>query len=608
MKQKEKKVALFAIMLISVTCSAQNIAIDSLSHHFASPLSIVTLFGSGFSSIDSLNKVFWGEVKAEVVSSSPAAIEFKVPLGPTYGRVSVSFNNRTAYSMQFLSTIFEGGTITKATFIDQEMSLNNVPRTAQYIAHGDFDADGKLDMIVSSAASNSLTIFKNNTPLNYNGTNLSENSFENGINLRTDTTLYALFVSDLNADGKPDILATTKGGNKIFLFENQSTNGVLDSTSFKQPVPLSLNTNIVAEIVTSDLNRDGLPDIIVSSTSSNSSSRFFVLKNNLTTSTIVASGFVDTLEIVTGGPSNDGPFGLNATDLTGDGFDDIVITQGYNKRVLLYQNQSAMSSSGDIKISPFTYISESKSPYFIASGDLNSDGKNDLAISLGDSMILVLINVESNHTLDSASFKKIYIKPSSINDQFSQNLQLKIADMNGDKKPDIISTNWLNSININWNTITETQNVVASDFAQMKQIVMSAPFGLTIADFNRDGRPDMASTYNVKNLSSPNGKIYLVTNNSGFATGLSEMNDPKGNPLLIYPNPTASWIKVIADEMSYPLDIRMFSLEGKLVLHDILNDKNGKVIMGEIQNNGCYFVIVKDMNGKTSRQKIVFAR
>ena len=102
-------------------------------------------------------------------------------------------------------------------------------------------------------------------------------------------------------------------------------------------------------------------------------------------------------------------FAIEATDLNGDGFDEIVIATEAGK-LSIYSPTASGGFSG-----PFDYVL-GNSPTDIASGDYDGDGTNDLAISnFGDDDLTILLNPSADPSdLQTAANLAVDTGPSAV--------------------------------------------------------------------------------------------------------------------------------------------------------------------------------------------------
>ena len=169
--------------------------------------------------------------------------------------------------------------------------------------------------------------------------------------------LSAALVTDLNKDGKPDIIVTDKGGNRIYVLLNSG------NYAFASAVSYPLGSSPAATAV-ADVTGDGRPDLVVAD----------------------ASGGVDILagngDGTFGGPMSVSVSGAGAgiadpvvADFNGDGRPDIAIAAGGQINILLGQGKGAFSPGATIS------VSGTVSPVSLVTGDFNRDGKPDLALA-----------------------------------------------------------------------------------------------------------------------------------------------------------------------------------------------------------------------------------
>ena len=173
---------------------------------------------------------------------------------------------------------------------------------------------------------------------------------------------------------------------------------------------------------------------------------------------------------------------LRSADINGDGIDDIVTTnsEGNNATVLLANGKGGFDEAPG---SPFAC---GDAPFGLAIGDINADGKPDLAIidspasmaeGKGKNGLTVLIgNGKGNFTMMKNSPFEAGRIPNRI----------AIGDVNGDRVNDIVvSDNESDKIYL---YLMSKDNKILSNYTIK---VGNHPKGITIADLNRDGKGDI---------------------------------------------------------------------------------------------------------------------
>ncbi len=263
------------------------------------------------------------------------------------------------------------GSITNSSFAAKvDFALYSQPPGAQplSIAISDFDGDGKPDIAVANAMSNTISIFRNTSSKG----NITSTSFAPRVDFTTGSQPTYINIGDIDGDGKPDIVTANFYGNSISVFRNTSTLGNITAGSFAGKVDFAAGIN-PRSIAIGDLNGDGKVDLAVANVSNNTIS---VFQNTSIPGSITANSLADKIDLAT----ELGPYNLTFGDVDGDGKMDILVVNINSNTVSVYRN---IILSGNLTVNSFAAgvdFTTGSTPLALACGDLDGDGKPDIAV------------------------------------------------------------------------------------------------------------------------------------------------------------------------------------------------------------------------------------
>lgn len=328
------------------------------------------------------------------------------------------------------------------------------------IAQGDFNGDGKPDLVV---ADYTLTSGMSGTVLSVL-LGKGDGTFEPAVSYAADGYPTSVAVGDFNGDGCADLVAAANNGVVVLLGNGDGT--------FQPQVRYAAGT-YPAYVVVGDFNGDGIADLVVT--------------NQLSNDISILMGKGDgTFYAAVNYAAGNSPGFVLVGDFNGDGIADVAIANygGTNISILL--------GNGDGTFQPA--VNNVSAGGFIASGDFNGDGRVDLVVS-GATTCVFIGNGDGT------------FQPCQT---YRPSLSVAVGDFNGDGHPDIALAD------LNQNLILLFGKGDGTFPTSAGYSAGTGPGSILVGDFNGDGKADLAIT---NSTGSPAGDKVLVL--LGVVSGLS---------------------------------------------------------------------------------------
>lgn len=347
---------------------------------------------------------------------------------------------------------------------------------AQSIAAGDFNKDGKLDIVVANRKTNTVSVLLGD----------GQGGFGAATTFATGTEPRSSAIGDFNGDGNLDVITANYATSNVSVLLGDGQGNlaapITTATDYQ-------NTFNPVSVAVADFNNDGKLDVALGT---RTSSNVTILTGN------GAGGFTAAKY----GTASNVTTALGVGDLNGDGKLDIVNANYFNNSISVLINNGAGGFGAPTTINSIGMVRS------IAVGDINGDNAPDV-IAFASGQAKVLLNNGSG-TLGT---------PTALTGSYTKGT---LADINGDGKLDLIATN----------EGSDTVSILAGDGiggfgAPTNLTTGDRPESAVIGDFNKDGKQDIA-TVNFESSnpvqSTVSVLLNLPDNNAPTSLSLSNSN------------------------------------------------------------------------------------
>jgi hypothetical protein len=419
---------------------------------------------------------FGGSATAD--STGGFSISPVVPVGNTNIKASanVTVGNQTYTGLSALLAITPGG-ITDAgllkmvapyagpLFPEQTLPAGTNPYS---VGIEDVDGDGRPDLVVANYSSDTVSVLRSN----------GNATFADKVDYATGSRPISIAIGDLDGDGRPDLAVANYNSNTVSVLRN------LGNGTFSDKVDYATGS-YPRFVAIGDLDGDGRHDLAVANQLSSSVS---VLKNT------TGITFAARVDFGTGS----GPVGLAIGDLNGDGKPDLAVAGVEGVSVL----RNATPLGGNVAFATKVGFATENSYRFVVMGDLEGDGKADIAVGTSD-LVSIFRNLGDGNFAPKVDYVIGYQAGAG---------SASIGDLDGDGKPDLAVANYSS------NSVSVFRNLGNGTFAaKVEHVAGSNPISLALGDLDSDGKPDLA----VANYSSNSVSLLRNLGNGTFASRAS---------------------------------------------------------------------------------------
>src|SRR5437762_975255 len=292
------------------------------------------------------------------------------------GKLDLVVANQTSNTVSVLLNTTAPGAATPSFAAKQDFTTGTPPVS---VTVGDVNLDGKLDLAVANSNSNTVSVLLNTT-----APGAATPSFAAKQDFNTGTTPRSVTVSDVNLDGELDLAVANVNSNTVSVLLNTTAPGAA-TPSFAAKQDFATGTTPVS-VTVGDLNLDGKLDLAVANLNSNTVSVLL----NTTAPGAATPSFAAKQDFATGTSPPSRP----SCDLNLDGELDLAVANANSNTVSVLLNTTAPGAAIPSFAAKQDFVTGT-GPGSVTVGDLNGDGKLDLAVAnfgFGVNTVSVLLN------------------------------------------------------------------------------------------------------------------------------------------------------------------------------------------------------------------------
>jgi len=452
-------------------------------------------------------------------------------------------------------------------------AIGDIATCPNAIATADLNGDGLFDLVTANACSSNVSVLLGQT----------DHSFllAPGSPFRVGASPHAIAVRDLNGDGLPDLVTANPDTDNVSVLLGQNDHSFAPAPGS----PFGVGASYPVAVVVTDLDHDGLMDIV---TANENSGNVSVLLGQSDHAFTAAPGSPFNVEA--------SPESVAVADLDGDGTLDIVTANAYSSSVSILLGQPRLRFRPSLG-SPFS-VGSSLYPRSVAVADLDGDGLADIvtANEYGTVSVLLGVRILSYRTFVPAA-------GSPFSNRTSDAEAIAVADFNGDGVFDLATANgYSNSVSVMLGVSFGRGSYTVVAAPKSPFAAGSSPYGLAVADFNGDGLADVATANRYSNdvtvLLGQNNYEFVPVSGSAFTVGpsgpaavaVADLNGD-GLPDLVLANQDSNNVSVLFNQPDHNFipaagsPIIVGSAPGALAIIDLNGDRLLDLVAANASSN-----------------------
>jgi hypothetical protein len=381
------------------------------------------------------------------------------------------------------------------SFADEVRSSSGFKAYA--IFAGDLDGDGDTDLAIANEYGSSIAIFINNYDHGGAFTHLlnpagAPDDTVFGMNFPTGAYPTGGAIADFNGDGHFDVITANYHGNSVSVLFNNGTGALNLMPRVTYPtLPCTDPSQLqgcpeTSNLAVGDLNGDGALDVIATNPQKSSVSEFLGNTNGMGKGNGTLAAAIDIPVGITGGAM---PYSAAIGDFNGDGKQDVAIAEETSGTIIVRLGNGDGTFQTEVP-----YGIGGVRDYILIVHDMNADGNLDLVCAnRGSDNVSVLLG-RGDGTFRKAIVTQVSPADAPKTKMFSP-YAVTVADFNVDGVPDVATPNY------QADSISVLIGIGDGHFEPAREIAFkpdgihpdTTPYGIAAGDFNKDGKPDLAT-------------------------------------------------------------------------------------------------------------------
>ena len=422
---------------------------------------------------------------------------------------------------------------------------------ASSVAVADVNGDGKLDLLVAN-----ICVTPDNCSYGSAGVLLGngDGTFQAAVTYNSGgVDTYSIAVADVNSDGMPDLLVANQCASSSSCANGGSVGVLLGNGdgTFQPQVSYNSGGYWAHSIAMADVNGDGHPDLLVANQCASSSS----CANGGSVGVLLGNGDGTFQPPVSYSSSGEYAYSIAVADVNGDGHPDLLVANQCAGSNCQNGGVGVLLGNGDGTFQPaVSYNSGGEYAYSIAVADVNGDGHPDLVVAsecvsygnCANGAVSVLLGNGDGIFQAAVNYNSIYDASS-----------IAVADVNGDGHPDLLVTDQC----FDSSCMNGGVSVLSGNGDGTFQPAVSYNSGgenalsIAVADVNGDRHPDLLVSNFCGSSSCSNGAVSVLLGNGdgtfqpavsynsggygGYSIAVADVNGD-GHPDLLVANECAA--------------------------------------------------------------------